>query len=586
MLAKLFDFYLGDESPFVITPAAEPHHRPKRVRMGDKFTLPNLDNMVALVALLAQSCSLPDDPETSPWSLPQQVPPLTMSPEEHQMVIHPVFVSALLKEQLNVNALSDLLQHYCWESGTRSSSALHTVLQGIDTMDSEALDPYLRVFMDLVQLADSRQSWRTDAAMGRLLRVIANNMRYKQATLSCLRMVIQLTQNPVIRRWLFQHQSAWLHDWLLYGLSEAVRKKTEELCYHLIAAEPDETDEAGRPVPAAVLVALHDQLISMLPVVSNLAREMGPDQSKGGNTFADEPPIPRFAPFFKVCAYCARAMPTVPVDELLTAYTVIDLHHWECDETKKELLGYWYAAAIAPQPATGGALALAATHLRRLLDSFVSLRPNSRALEYNREVLPYFYGLMKLVVEGPDGATCLQVLLNHRNWEWAIKYLLVESQDYTQLGSGIETDRLGPTLMWLLKECGGTATFRQKILTAALSANKLPAHAKNIVVLLSSYIITDEDKVPFTPPEAKPLPAPAPPLTTRHAARRPTIHPSQPPTPPDDGRRRWRATWRRCPSWPLASRVLRASLCWRVGNGTTWRTCCGCSTLWATGSRR
>ena len=127
--------------------------------------------------------------------------------------------------------------------------------------------------------------------------------------------------------------------------------------------------------------------------------------------------------------------------------------------------------------------------------------------------------------------------------------------------------------MWLLKECGGTATFRQKILTAALSANKLPAHAKNIVVLLSSYIITDEDKVPFTPPEAKPLPAPAPPLTTRHAARRPTIHPSQPPTPPDDGRRRWRATWRRCPSWPLASISVVG---WLTGWLAGWLVATGC----------
>ena len=173
------------------------------------------------------------------------------------------------------------------------------------------------------------------------------------------------------------------------------------------------------------------------------------------------------------------------------------------------------------QPPVGGALNLAVVHLKRLLDSFVSLRPNSRSIEYNRELLPYFYGLMRLALEGPSGTatgtttnipclqvgsrcapsclcrraifyprlcahTSLQVLLSHRNWEWAIKYLLVESQEYCLLSGGGESDRLGPALMWLLKQSSSSPPFRQRILTATLSALKLPVHSKNIVTLSSS----------------------------------------------------------------------------------------------------
>ena len=52
----------------------------------------------------------------------------------------------------------------------------------------------------------------------------------------------------------------------------------------------------------------------------------------------------------------------------------------------------------------------------------------------------------------------------------------------------------GPTLLMLIKQCVVAAPFRQKILTAALSAKKLPAHANNIVVLLSLCIHSDDDK--------------------------------------------------------------------------------------------
>lgn len=87
------------------------------------------------------------------------------------------------------------------------------------------------------------------------------------------------------------------------------------------------------------------------------------------------------------------------------------------------------------------------------------------------------------------------MLQTHRNFEWAIKYLLIESQDYAQLMTPGEPERaLGPTLLWLLKQCSHIAPFRQKVLHAALSANKLPAHSNNILVLLSMCIQSDDDK--------------------------------------------------------------------------------------------
>ena len=66
------------------------------------------------------------------------------------------------------------------------------------------------------------------------------------------------------------------------------------------------------------------------------------------------------------------------------AYAVQDSHHWECDMTKLEMIRFWHALVVAPQPdGPHGPLALAATpHLfRKLLDTFISLRPSELFLQ-------------------------------------------------------------------------------------------------------------------------------------------------------------------------------------------------------------
>ena len=82
--------------------------------------------------------------------------------------------------------------HTCYESQEKTDAILRVLLHGIDTMDSDMLAPYLQIFVALVSLGDSQQLWRVAYAMARMLRVIANNMRYKVATISCLRMLIKM----------------------------------------------------------------------------------------------------------------------------------------------------------------------------------------------------------------------------------------------------------------------------------------------------------------------------------------------------------------------------------------------------------
>ena len=84
-LTQLIDFYLGDESPLAAGDA--PYHAPKRTRMGDKFSLPNLEHMLALISLLARSAKRAlEKHERTPFSL--EGPLLDMEKQEHLLACH------------------------------------------------------------------------------------------------------------------------------------------------------------------------------------------------------------------------------------------------------------------------------------------------------------------------------------------------------------------------------------------------------------------------------------------------------------------------------------------------------------------
>jgi len=147
-----------------------------------------------------------------------------------------------------------------------------------------------------------------------------------------------------------------------------------------------------------------------------------------------------------------------------------------------------------------------------LLDSFLSLRPQERHLKYNRELLPLFYGLLHAALEheGLNSCThgCLHILQAHRNWEWAVRYLVVESTDYAnleQLQVALQPNQLDEkpmlgercslavTLFKLLDICSRHAPFRLKMLNNTLY-QRTDVISGNVLTLLDVLIETAEDK--------------------------------------------------------------------------------------------
>jgi len=548
LVSHVADVYMGDESPY-----AGPQQdveggspaRPRRVRMGDKFAPAPLEHMVSLLSLLARASLRHEPTARSPFSL--EGPLVEMAAEEYELLSNPLLVTRLVNDGLNVPSLCELLEHLCFESRRASEAVLEVLVNGIDTMDNEQLAPYLACFCRVVQLHDSEADWRTDWGLSRLLHVVNSNMRYKQATAACFKALLELCDtSAAARRWMLHSRALWVECWLVHGSTCQVRSAAEQLVTTILGAEgellidaveagsadaslqPDVAQlakaaggggvapwgEGGACYPA--VEAMSEHLVGLLGrILQHDLRERRPSTpQQGSSRHPDEQPVPRLAPYFSACAWCARrgAVAHTPrMEVLLEVFALQDGCRYECDETKREMLGFWHdalrasIAAAARQPAHPPPLlaALDASSLAaafgRLLDTYVSLRPVERFVHYNRLFLPLFYGLLRAMLDCPDSGACLAQLTRHRNWVWGIRHVVVEQADcvHVQLlrPPGQPPCALARSLRGLLRaSAAASAEWRLRTLTGALAANKLVANRANVLPLLN-YCIAGEEEV-------------------------------------------------------------------------------------------
>ena len=221
---RYIDFYLGDESPIA---ADAPAHRPKRPRMGDKFAAPQLDEFAKLLSLLARSCERAEPPLASSLSLPG--PQLRMSVTELELLTHPLVLGRLLKEQVEPKAVCEIAVHFAEENNQGTNTAMMAALHGVDTMDHDALHPYLKLFCDLMRLKDNLAEWRVNHGMARFVRVVQDNIRYKNCTIIALRCLATLADVARVRQWMLAHAKVWLSHWLMGALSDGCRASVEHM---------------------------------------------------------------------------------------------------------------------------------------------------------------------------------------------------------------------------------------------------------------------------------------------------------------------------------------------------------------------
>ena len=114
-------------------------------------------------------------------------------------------------------------------------------------------------------------------------------------------------------------------------------------------------------------------------------------------------------------------------------FFVIDACHYECDDNKAEMTRYWRHVVEHGEGADRHVLTSniklvtdSEEKSARMMDFFVSLRPNKRYLDYNKSSLPDWYRVVELCcLENPR---FVEIMSYHRNWDWAVKVRLFVCQ--------------------------------------------------------------------------------------------------------------------------------------------------------------
>lgn len=136
-----------------------------------------------------------------------------------------------------------------------------------------------------------------------------------------------------------------------------------------------------------------------------------------------------------------------------------DQNHYECDENKHELCITWQHALTS---STDNVRWLVRNErvIQRLLDYYISIRPGEKYRLYNNNSLPPFYQVINLCCEHEQ---FLERVSSHRNFDWATRYLFMETGDYPQVAE---------VLFEIIKKCAHLPEQRARHISVVLQYDK------------------------------------------------------------------------------------------------------------------
>jgi hypothetical protein len=136
-----------------------------------------------------------------------------------------------------------------------------------------------------------------------------------------------------------------------------------------------------------------------------------------------------------------------------------DQLHLECDENKLEIAALW-AHILQGSPENIKWVAKNERLSGILMDFYVSIRPGEKYRAYNNTSLPPFYQILNLCCEHE---AYLEKVTTHRNFDWALRFLYMESGDYPAVAT---------VLFDILVKSAHHMKYRQRHLQAVLSYEK------------------------------------------------------------------------------------------------------------------
>lgn len=482
--AQFIDFYLAEDSPY-----AKFTQKQKKPKMGDKLKMPNLSYMVDFIGSVVKNCST-----FSSVPPPSQTPgpKLQLSKLDQEMVYCSVFYSKSLRENIAPKSLSAIVNHLCWENEAHSNLLIDVCTSGINSVDHDKFGPYFDVFTPLLSLQDSYHERRVDRALSSYLRVIQSNLKYKNATYYSVKYLFDTANLDFVKEWLFQNKEKWVEILLIEHPEEHIREITSKLIQALVPkypALPEDRDFKilmDEDITEATLKRVNELYLFLLSLIPSLVNHIRVevDQSK----MLDDTGIWKLVQYFRLIRWFAKgAEDKLKFGDYYShfyhLFESLDHLQYPCDENKCELMYFWdYMVTECPENLN----LISEKSLNRIMDFFVSISSNLRFKQYNQYGLTPFYHIIYLLCL--RDTKFLEKVMGHTNFEWAVKFMYIESQEYPAAAA---------LLFKMLVLCCRYPDFRTKYIHNLLYSGRMEVTKIAHLDLFDNLLITLSDCITF-----------------------------------------------------------------------------------------
>jgi len=229
LLARLVDFYLGDDSPLKDVGDMPLDSKGRRVVMGGDLVSPDIMHFLQLLRALVLASDTEairsGKPAPPSWfrnkSDNKNYKPVPLSESAHRLLLGKEFMNRLLTDGPTTRKcgqhVAAIVNHHCYENLKFSREVIGLITQVIEESVFDEVRPVFRVFNSLITIQDSIHNDRIEWALSALLATMKQQDKYWKITDLCIEHLIRLAKkNAEVFAWLASHADrwAWLIDWI------------------------------------------------------------------------------------------------------------------------------------------------------------------------------------------------------------------------------------------------------------------------------------------------------------------------------------------------------------------------------------
>jgi len=235
LIAKLLDFYLGDNSTHPEVNGIALNSKGKRDVMGSQYEAANLTSFLQCLRNLILISESPYWPKGAKPPYLKEKEPVPLSAAAADLIQSKAFLKTIIAEantRKKGESIVAIINHHCFESKELSQKVISAISSELEEKPYDKCRCYIRVLNGLLNLEDSLQDDRVEWVISSFLAVMESQKKYWKFTDFCIDHLIRMTKSSrKTYAWLQGHADRidWVIQWVKEHATPPVMDESMEL---------------------------------------------------------------------------------------------------------------------------------------------------------------------------------------------------------------------------------------------------------------------------------------------------------------------------------------------------------------------